>query len=223
MRSDFVAMLLIALVVAGLGISNFVVNNDQQAVVTTSTAPSSSTTTVQTPSSPCSEPFNYDSVNPLSVLVARPNSTGQICVEYANSLNNTESLPTYHDVYEYNKSGSYGVCPSCTLDVVTSIRVIPSQSNVTFVPNGNPSDETTIVTYTVHFPSNVTEGVYGIFLLQFCSLFPVLVANFPNGAGPVIIAKSDFTPWYPHQGSCPAQVLGAQVLGVSGFGVVSTY
>jgi len=160
-------------------------------------------------------PFKYES----SVLVASPGSIGRICVQYTNSLNNSLSLPTYHSVYEYNASGVYGVCETCIFNVVTSLQVDASQSTVVFVPDTNPSSEITNVTYTVTIPLNVTKGVYGISLLQFCSLFPLIVA--PNSGGALTIPTSDISPWYPHEGSCPAQVLGATVLGVSGFGVAS--
>ena len=207
------ATVIVVLVVAGFGLGSFRVGKSGQPNTVT---PSDNANTL---ASPCSTPFSYNSANPLSVLVATPGSTGQICVEYSNDLDNTEALPTYHTVYQYNSSGVYGVCAACSLNVVTSIRVTPSQDIVSFSPSKNPSSEIAYVTYTVTVPSNATKGVYGIFLLQFCSLFPVLVV--PNGGGQVTADKADFTPWYPHYGSCPAQVLGAQVLGVSGFRIAT--
>jgi hypothetical protein len=140
-------------------------------------------------------------------------------VEYSDPLNNSVSFPAYARVYEYNATGTYGVCESCLFNVVTSIRVIASPSNVTFVSNADSNDMIEDVTYTVIVPSNVTRGIYGIFLLQFCSLFPMVAV--PNNSSMPTLGRSDFSLWYPHSGSCPAQVLSAKVLGVSGFRVVT--
>jgi len=217
MRNEVIAVVLVILVAGSLCVGYFSGSNTRQ---TTRTVFISTTATVQAPFSPCGEKFSYDTANPISVLMTNTNTTGQICVEYRNTLNNSVSIPTYTSVYEYNKSGSYGVCPSCSFNVVTSIRVTASQSVVTFVPSASPSSEVANVTYTITIPSNATKGIYGISLLQFCSLFPLVVSQ--NG-GPVI-SKSDFASWYPHQGSCPDQMLEAQVLGVGGFSsVVSMY
>jgi hypothetical protein len=203
MREEPVFVIIVVLIAAAMGTSAATVNHSQGTSIT------------QSASSPCSVPFKYGS----DVLIATPGSIGQVCVQYRDSFNNSISLPTYRTVYEYNASGVYGVCETCTFNVVTSLRVMASQSAVAFVPSMNPSNEIANVTYTITIPSNVTGGTYGIFLLQFCSLFPVIVT--PNSGGPATIPKSDITPWYPHTGSCPAQVLGASVLGVSGFNVAS--
>ena len=176
------------------------------------------------PSAPssCNTYYNYDSPNPISVLVLSSGSTGTICVNYTNSLNNTISFSSYITVYEYNSSGNYGVCSSCNFDVVTSqFQVVASPSSVNVSSSPNPNNQTETVTYTIGVPTNITSGVYGIFLLQFCSLFPMVVV--PSNASSVQFLSSDFSSWYPHTGSCPAQVLSAQLLGVGGFEVVPTY
>lgn len=162
----------------------------------------------------CNTYFNYDSSNPISVLEITSGSTGKICVEYTNSLNNTISFPSYISVYEYNLSSSY---PQLT--PVSDFVVSATPSSVSFAPSTKPNNETEIVTYAINVPSNVTSGIYGIFLLQFCSLFPMVVA--PSNASSVQLSASDFSSWYPHTGSCPDQVLSAKVLGVSGFNVIS--
>ncbi len=170
--------------------------------------------------SSCNTYFNYDSSNPISVLVIHSGSTGKICVEYANSFNNTISLPSYIAVYEYNSSGAYGVCSTCSFNEVTPyFQLAASPTSVNFTPGVIPINET--VTYSISVPSNVTNGIYGVFLLQFCSLFPMVVV--PNNASFVQLSSSDFSSWYPHNGSCPEQVLSAQLLGVGGFSVVSLY
>jgi hypothetical protein len=202
MREGPTFAIIVVLIAAAMGTSSVMVNHPPRTSIT------------QPASSLCGVPFKYDS----DVLVATPGSIGQICVLYGNSLNNSVSIPTYTRVYEYNASGAYGVCKTCMFNVVTSLQDMASQSTVAFVPSANPSNEIANVTYTITIPSNVTRGTYGIFLLQFCSLFPVVVT--PNGGRGVTIPKSDISSWYPHQGSCPAQVLGATVLGVSGFNVV---
>jgi len=166
-------------------------------------------------SSSCSSSFNYGSSNPISVLVASSNSTGTICVEYGNSLNNSVSFPAYPTVYEYNRSGVYGVCGYCVFNVVSSIRGVASPSNVTFVASANPDSEAENVTYSIIVPSDVKSGVYGIFLPQFCSLFPLVVV--PNSSSTLQLNRSEFSSWYPHEGSCPDQFLSALVVGVSGF------
>jgi hypothetical protein len=213
MRNEVFAMVLVVLVVGSLGVGYFTGSNNRQITTATSTVFVSTTAIVKAPSSSCSEPFDYGSVNQIIVLVASPNSTGQICVQYRNVLNNSISLPTtYSTVYEFNTSNHNGCTLSCFI-TVNSIRVLASQSVVTFISGANPSSETANVTYTITIPPNTTKGIYGIFLLQFCTLFPMVVSQ----NGDPAIYKSNFTSWYPHQGSCPAQVVGAQVLGIDGF------
>jgi hypothetical protein len=140
-------------------------------------------------------------------------------VEYVDSLNNSVSSPAYSGVYEYNSSVAYGVCDSCVFNVVSSIQVIASRSNATFAASANPTSEIEDVTYTVVVPANVTSGIYGIFLFQFCSPFPLVVV--PSSASTLRLSRSEFSPWCPHQGSCPAQMLSASVVGVGGFRVAS--
>jgi hypothetical protein len=158
----------------------------------------------------CSTNFHYDSSNPISYLRIASGSTGKICVEYSNNLHNNITLPSYISVY--------GTCSSCDFNVDTSFEVNASQSSVSF-PSSN---ETQIVVYTITVPSNVTRGIYGIFLLQFCSLFPMVVVA--NKSSRPWFPSSDFSSWYPHSGSCPAQFVNAKVLGIGGgFEVAQAY
>jgi hypothetical protein len=139
-----------------------------------------------------------------------------ICVRYTNALNNSLSDPTFFTVYQYNASASYGQ----QFDNVTSdFSTHASVSNVTFSQSPNSSAESVDVNYTLTAPSNAnTSAPYGIFILQFCSLFPMVVV--PNGTTITQLSTSEFSAWYPHEGSCPAQEMNAQVIGVSGFSVV---
>jgi len=218
MRNEVAALVLVVLVAGSLGMGYLAGSSNRQTATTTITVG----TTVTVGTSSCSTPFNLttpfnnNSANhPL--LVASAGTTGAICLEYSNTYNNSISDPIYFAVLQYFKGGIAGVCtgPLCN---VKSIQVVASQRSVNFTPSANPSDEIEDVTYTVTIPSNVTEGAYGIQLYEFCSLFPLFVE--PNN-GSVAIPTSEFTPWYPHTGSCEAQVVGARVLGVSGFTVLT--
>lgn len=160
----------------------------------------------------CGTHFSYDSSNPISYLRIASGSTGRICVQYTDSFNNNVSFPSYIRVY--------GTCSACNFNLITSFQVKASPSNVSFT--GNVSNETQIVVYTISVPSNVTGGIYGIFLLQFCSLFPMIVV--PNNSSNASYPSSDFSSWYPHYGSCPAQFVNTKVLGVGGnFQVAQAY
>ena len=218
LKTTILAAILVVLVAGSLGAGYFTGSNRRQTTTVTSTFIAFTTVTVVAPSSPCNEPLAYDTSNPISVLIASPNSTGQICVAYSNSLNNTETLTTYSQVYEYNSSNHNGCTLYCFI-TVNSIHITASRSSVTFVPSASPSSEIEVVNYNITIPSNATTGIYAISLQEFCTLFPMVVSH--NG-GPVI-SKSNFTSWYPHQLSCPAQVIGAQVLGVGGFGSVEAF
>ncbi len=162
------------------------------------------------PSNSCDTKFAYDSSHPIYVLVLQSGTTGQICVKYTNALNNSLSLPTYIKVFQYN-GGQLN-------EVTSNFHVNPSVASVSFAQSHNPSDESEYVNYTITAPLGASGGVYGIFLLQFCSLFPVVVA--PNGSLSVQLNSSEFSPWYPHIGSCPSQEVTAEVIGVGGFDVL---
>ena len=94
-------------------------------------------------------------------------------------FNDSGTVQSYISVYEFNSSGSYGVCAGCDFNIVTSeFHVSASPSNVTYSPSTQYED----VTYTISVPSNATSGIYGVFLLQFCSLFPMVVDPGNNSA-----------------------------------------
>lgn len=175
------------------------------------------TPTSNSSGSSCSTPYTgYDTSNPITVLAISPGSTGTICIRYTNPFNNTGSITSYIRIYQYNSSGTYGVCSSCGFNIVTSeFDANASPSSVAYSPGQGPQD----VTYKIGVPSNVTSGIYGIFLLQFCSLFPMVVE--PINGSAMQLSSADFSSWYPHNGSCPLQFLNAQILGVSGFSVES--
>jgi len=168
------------------------------------------------PSNSCSTKFAYGSSHPIYVLVLRSGSTGKICVKYTNALNNSLSLPTYFKVFQISASANYG--GGQFNEVTSNFHLDASASNVSFVQSSEPSGESEFVNYTITAPQNASSGVYGIFLLQFCSLFPIVVA--PYGSTPVRLSSSEFSSWYPHHGSCPAQEVTAGVIGVGGFDVL---
>ena len=170
--------------------------------------------------SSCHTPFNYGSSSPISVLVISSGSTGRICVEYSNTFHNLISDPSYISVYQYNSSGSYGVCPGCSLNTVTSLfELSASPDTVTFPGADSPNSQREMVEYTLSVPTNVKSGIFGISLFQFCSLFPMVVVS--NSGTQAELTRSEFSSWYPHVGSCPAQLLSRNLLGVAGFQVVT--
>lgn len=171
----------------------------------------SSAPSLQSRNTQCSTTFDFNSGNPISVLTINSNSTGTICVKYSNLFNNYESNPSYISVYQFNSSGIYGVCKNCDSNLVT--REFQLSANPATVDLARSASE--IVTYTIKVPSNITSGIFGVFLFQFCSLFPVAIVE-QSG---MQLSSSEFSYWYPHSGSCPAQFLNAKVLGVGGFQV----
>lgn len=181
-------------------------------VVTTTTSSVSVTTVSQSSSSSCSTSFPYDTSHPISVLVLTSGSSGTICVEYINSLNNSASFSSDITVNSFS-SGS-------AANVSSQFQVNASPSSLNFTPSANPSDEVKTVTYTVSVSSNATGGIYGITLLQFCSPFPLVVVP-SNSSSLMSLNSSEFSSWYPHEGSCPAQLVNSRVIGVGEFKVVS--
>ena len=173
-------------------------------------------------SSTCHFSFNYGHSFPISVLVISAGSTGRICVSYLNAFNNSISGPAYISVFQYNSTGRYGVCPGCIFDDVTSLfKPTSLPSTVTFSRSSDPGDQREIVTYAIPVPPDLNSGIFGIYVTQFCSLFPMVVI--PSGEAHVELTSSDFSSWYPHEGSCPKQVVNKRLLGVDGFRVVSLW
>jgi len=166
----------------------------------------------------CNTGFQYDSSLPISVLVISSGSAGTICVSYSNAFNNEVSGPTYISVYQYNITGKYESCPCYTLNDVTSKFLVTSSPDAMTLTNPNQKET---VTYSISIPSTVKSGIFGIFLSQFCSLFPMVII--PNGDSHVLLTRWDFSSWYPHTGSCPAQVVSSEVLGVGGFQVAKIW
>jgi hypothetical protein len=142
----------------------------------------------------------------IPVLVLDSGSSGVIAVTYVNALGNQiQDQQVYSSVYE----------PSADFRVVipASISVTPSPSTISF--NQGDRNASTTVLFRVSVATNVTSGIYGVFLYQFCTLFPMVIGSSQTG-----LNASDFSYWYPHTGSCPAQIMSAQVLYFSGFRVV---
>ena len=172
----------------------------------TSTVTATSTTVDVSP--PCVTSYTYPT-NPISVLVATSGSTASICVKYWDPENTTVSEPTFHDVYQVNSSGSY---------LVTSIRVVPSASSVTFeVANQGQVQN---VTYSVIVPANVTGGIYRLNIPGFIQAnLPLVVV--PTSNSPPQLNSSDPYAFSPCLGSCTVDPFDASILGVGGFTIAS--
>jgi hypothetical protein len=138
----------------------------------------------------------------VPVLVLGPGMTGTICVSYANSLGNNVSSEAYSDVYT-----SPGLVPNAS-----GVHVKPDPESLTFHPNDTA--DVSLVTYTVHASPDAASQAYGLGLWQICEVQPLYVGNFSANLSP-----AEF-PWYPHGGSCPAQLVSARIVGHSGFTLV---
>ena len=138
------------------------------------------------------------------VLVLDGGESGVIAVNYSNTLGNQVQDLAFSAVYE----------PSSNFETISqgSILITASPTMVSF--NQGDRTESTVVLFRVSVASNVTGGIYDISLYQFCDLFPFVVGSSQTG-----MSASDFSSWYPHTGSCPAQIMDARVLYYSGFRV----
>lgn len=126
-------------------------------------------------------------------LVVSPGSTTILCVDYGNG---TYSGPAYNSVSTWN-----GERPQGGQDV--SVSASPADL---FISDGQNVD----IEYTLVAGPNST-GFYGLGLLQMC--FPVPIAI---GYEPSQVNSTDFPGLFGARFGCPAQVLGAQIIGYSG-------
>jgi hypothetical protein len=143
------------------------------------------------------------------VLVLNPGASGEICVTYTNDEGNQLSNETiYTGVWTPT---SQPAAVGLTEVSPHMISVIPNPAAISF--DQGARNQSVQVLFKVSVASDSTGGVYGLFLYQFCTLFPFAV-----GAQP--LEANDFSSWYPHTGSCPAQIMGSEVTGVSGFQLI---
>jgi hypothetical protein len=163
----------------------------------------------------CTAHYSFGSINAIPVLVLRSGSTGTICIEYRNTLSNAISTSPYISVYEYNSSGVYGVCSGCIFNLVSSsfqLNALPG--NISFTRGADSNNQSETIIYSLTVPENLTNGIYGVYILGFCNLFPMEIVR---GSLPLFLNASDFSSWYPHEGSCPAITMGTYVVGIGGF------
>ena len=159
-----------------------------------------------TTATPCQDTYQNVSFLTVPVLILEGGSPGEICVKYTNSWGSNGSSRVYSSISSPSGQNSFSeVSPG-------SISIIPTPSSIAFTSNGR--NESQIVVYRLTVAANVSKGIYGLFLFQFCTLQPLVV-----GASQYGLNGSEF-PWYPASGSCPAQFLQAQIIGVTGIRVV---
>ncbi len=156
---------------------------------------------------PCQASYQgAPSVSAVPVLILESGSSGEICIRYTNALANNISSPVYSGAYSVTGENSFSeVSPS-------SISIEPRPSSISFIPNNGIQSQ--VVVYKVTVAANVTSGIYGLFLYQICDLQPLMIGTSQSG-----LNASDFS-WYPHNGSCPAQILQAQIIGLTSIKIV---
>ena len=125
-------------------------------------------------------------------LVMSPGSTTTLCVDYANG---TYSGPAYSSVSIWNGGRAQS----------QDVNVSASPADL-FVSDGQNVD----IEYTLVAGPNST-GFYGLGLLQMCIPMPVAI-----GYQASQVNSSDFPGFFDARFGCPAQVLGAQIVGYSG-------
>lgn len=161
--------------------------------------------------SPCGSaypPTTWRSVssNPIPVLILDPGAHGEICVTYTNIEGNGQSYAVGGAVWTPRPyPAAFTTINSSTISVTSTPATISLDQGA--------RNESVAVVYTVSVAPSAPPGIYGIFLYQFCTLFPFAVGAQGMSAG-------EFSYWYPHTGSCPAQIMGSQVTGISGFRLV---
>ena len=159
-----------------------------------------------TTATPCQDTYQNASFPSVPVLIMGSGSSGEICVRYTNPYGNNGSSRVY--AAPYSPSGQNGF-----LEVSDgSISITPSPSSLTFASNDRNGSQ--IVVYRVTVAANVSNGIHGLLLFGFCDLQPLVVGTSQYG-----LNRGEF-PWYPHFGSCPAGILQAQIIGVTGIKVV---
>lgn len=139
-------------------------------------------------------PFPPSTLNRL-VFFIKSNSTAQIHVQYTSEFENTGNVDTGGQFYFGNPHGFIPLDSS-------QITISSSPDHVSMSYGTN-----TTVVYTIS-TKNVTSGLYWIVLTQICGAIPVAIDM--NSSQ---ITPSDIPVYSQH---CPAQVLNAKILGISG-------
>lgn len=131
------------------------------------------------------------------VFFMKSNSSAKIFVEYTSRLHNTGTMNSWSRVYTVNATN---YTPLTTSDVAISASPLS-------IPLTEGSDTT--VVYTVTAKEGI-KGVYWLSLAQFCGLMPIAIDIDSSHLSP-----SDI-PVFTGSRSCPAQMLDAKILGISG-------
>ncbi|MDE1766801.1 MAG: hypothetical protein KGI27_11100 [Thaumarchaeota archaeon] len=131
------------------------------------------------------------------VFFMKSNSSAKIFVEYTSRLPNTGTMNSWSRVYIVNATN---YTPLTTSDVAISGSPLS-------IPLTEGSDTT--VVYTVTAKEGI-KGVYWLSLAQFCGLMPIAIDIDSSHLSP-----SDI-PVFTGSRSCPAQMLDAKILGISG-------
>ncbi|MGI0069814.1 MAG: hypothetical protein ACREAN_06125, partial [Nitrosopumilaceae archaeon] len=148
---------------------------------------------------PLFEKLGADLLGPIPhqlVFFMKSNSTAKIFVEYKSPFDNTGTMHSWSSVYV----GKTDFTPLTTSDV--TISADPSS-----IPLTQGSDTT--VVYSITAKEGV-KGVYWIFLAQFCGVMPVAI-----DIDSLTISPFDI-PVHTGTMNCPAQLLDAKILGISG-------
>jgi hypothetical protein len=191
----FIAVLL--LVVAIIGAVNL-------------TQPSSAAAAAaQSPAQPCVQSLHYPVINQTTlsngteisqsafpVFTMSPASTMALCVNYGGSFDNGHSGPAYNSAYDWGSGGQ--LQPAQTITTSASPAAIS-------IGQG----QSTTVEYTVAAAQNAT-GFYGLVVLQLCGPIPLAIGQESSQ-----INSSDFPGLFGPR-SCPAQILGARIVGYTG-------
>jgi hypothetical protein len=130
------------------------------------------------------------------VFFMKSNSTAKIFVEYKSPFDNTGTMNSWSSVYVRKTDYT----PLTTSDV--TISADPSSIPLT-------KDSDTTVLYSITAKGGV-KGVYWIFLAQFCRVMPVAIDIDSLTISPFDIPVQMGTM------HCPAQLLDAKILGISG-------
>lgn len=139
-------------------------------------------------------PFPPSTLNRL-VFFIKSNSTAQIHVRYTSEFENTGNVDTGGQFYSGNPHDFIPLDSS-------QITISSSPDHVSM----NYGTNTTVV-YEIS-TKNVTSGLYWIVLTQICGAIPVAIDTTSSQ-----ITPSDIPVYSQH---CPAQVLNAKILGISG-------
>ena len=152
----------------------------------------------------------FKTSHPIEVYIIPDGATGEIYVDYSTPINNTFSSRAYAQIFWYNSSSALYmfVNPSPNLTATASPAMVSFNSNTTHyskTSSNNNAFQSEVVTYTVEVPKNATNGIYGIYLYQFCEPFPIAVGNYSKASLSQLWNDEEKT----HR--CPDLVLDAQI------------